>query len=118
MAKRKTKERAGASAIMAGVRDLRKMLDDGAAPADRLTIRIAEVADPGVYSPAKVLAVRNAVGASQAKFAAMVGVSTVLVGSWENGVREPSPLARRMLDIVSADPAGFVAAVVRHSAGA
>ena len=65
--------------------------------------------DPGEYPPAAVKTLRNAMAMSQATFAQVIGVSRILVQSWERGVREPSPLARRLLDTISADPATWLA---------
>ena len=54
---------------------------------------------------------------SQAVFAKVMGVSTELVQHWEQGIREPSGIARRLLDRVNADPAAFLAGIVRRVAG-
>jgi len=40
---------------------------------------------------------------SQAVFAEFLGVSAIPVQGWERGVRTPSPLACRLLDIISKD---------------
>jgi DNA-binding transcriptional regulator YiaG len=50
-------------------------------------------------------------GVSQAVFARLLGVSVVLVKSWEAGTREPSPLARRLLDTIRANPPAWLATV-------
>jgi DNA-binding transcriptional regulator YiaG len=47
----------------------------------------------------------------------MVGVSRILVQSWERGVRKSSPLARRLLDIVSDDPKTWAAKIIQRKAG-
>ena len=65
--------------------------------------------DPGEYPPAAVRKLRDALGMSQATFAQVIGVSRILVQSWERGVREPSPLACRLLDTISADPFAWLA---------
>jgi DNA-binding transcriptional regulator YiaG len=65
--------------------------------------------DPGKYPPAAVKKLRGAMGMSQATFAQVIGVSRILVQSWERGVREPSPLARRLLDTISANPSTWLA---------
>jgi putative transcriptional regulator len=65
--------------------------------------------DPGEYPPAAVKKLRDAMGMSQATFAQVIGVSRILVQSWERGVREPSPLACRLLDTISADPPAWLA---------
>ena len=68
-------------------------------------VRVAFVAPkPGMYPPDRVRRLRAAMGMSQATFAQVIGVSRILVQSWERGVRIPSPLAARLLDTISADP--------------
>lgn len=68
-------------------------------------VRVAFVAPkPGKYPPGKVRRLREAMGMSQATFAQVIGVSRILVQSWERGMRIPSPLAARLLDTISADP--------------
>jgi putative transcriptional regulator len=71
---------------------------------NRFTVRTIRVAEPGVYRPNTVRAVRKELGVSQAVFAQLLGVSQVLVRSWERGVREPAPIARRLLDVIRNDP--------------
>ena len=41
----------------------------------------------------------------------LLGVSLVLVKSWERGAREPSLMARRLLDTIKAEPSRWLAAV-------
>jgi putative transcriptional regulator len=54
---------------------------------------------------------RNALGVSQAVFAHLLGVSLILVKSWERGTRQPSLMARRLLDTIKADPARWLTTV-------
>ena len=70
----------------------------------RLTVRQVEVPDPSQYPPASVRRLRQELGVSQPVFARLMGVSTVLVQSWEQGQRIPSPMARRLLDEIRRDP--------------
>ncbi len=60
--------------------------------------------EPGDYPPAAVAELRKRLAVSQAIFARAMGVSCVLVQGWEQGVRKPSKLARRLLDTVTHDP--------------
>jgi putative transcriptional regulator len=60
--------------------------------------------EPGLYDAKRVRATREKLGVSQATFASIVGVSTILAQSWEQGVRVPSKLARRLLDEINRDP--------------
>jgi DNA-binding transcriptional regulator YiaG len=73
--------------------------------------------DPRLYSPTAVRKLRDAMGMSQATFAQVIGVSRILVQSWERGVREPSALARRLLDTISADPVAWLAGPAMQKAG-
>jgi putative transcriptional regulator len=53
---------------------------------------------PSLYPPARVRAVRELIGASQEVFAQWLAVSPMTIRSWEQGLRQPSPIARRFLD--------------------
>jgi DNA-binding XRE family transcriptional regulator len=72
-------------------------------------IRARSIPGPGKHSPAAVRKLRLSLGISQPVFAELIGVSGILVQSWERGVRKPSPLARRLLDTISRDPGGWLA---------
>jgi DNA-binding transcriptional regulator YiaG len=75
-------------------------------------VRVAYRApEPGKYPPAAVRRLRDAMGMSQATFAEVLGVSRILVQSWERGVRVPSPLAARLLDTISVDPVAWLASL-------
>jgi DNA-binding transcriptional regulator YiaG len=82
--------------------------------AGRVTVREVEIRDPAGYGPEQVRALRAELGVSVAVFARLVGVTAAQVEHWEQGRREPSPLARRLLDRIAADPAGYFAALVRR----
>jgi len=101
---RKAKGTAAGRAILSGLTELAETLEAGHPESARFTTRTVEVAGPGEYDAAAVRATRERIGASQGVFARMVGVSRVLVQSWEQGTRTPSPLARRLLDAMNADP--------------
>jgi DNA-binding transcriptional regulator YiaG len=77
-----------------------------------VTIREVEIAEPGRYRPADVKALRRAMGASQRVFAETLGVSKELAAQWEYGIRQPAPLARRLMDKVKDDPAGFMSTLL------
>jgi putative transcriptional regulator len=71
----------------------------------RLTVRRVELpADPTRYDGKRVRATREKLNMSQAVFARLMGVSTVLSQSWEQGTRKPSKLACRLLDEINANP--------------
>jgi DNA-binding transcriptional regulator YiaG len=115
----KSKSRSpGVAALMESVAELQKFVDRGMTTEDIKRhyrryhpdrIRTVSIPGPGKHSPASVRKLRAALGMSQRVFAELIGVSGILVQSWERGVRDPSPLARRLLDTISRDPAGWLA---------
>ena len=52
----------------------------------------------------EVKTIRDRLGVSQEKFAALLGVSKRTVENWEQGRRHPTGAARSLLRIVEADP--------------
>jgi putative transcriptional regulator len=114
----KTKSRAPrvADEIMAGMRELERMMDEGKSPEELFTVRTVEVPEPRVYRANQVRGLRGSLGVSQAVFARLLGVSVVLVKSWESGAREPSCMARRLLDTIKADPPRWLATLKEMSA--
>lgn len=90
--------------------ELQAIMKRGESPTGngRLTVRRIEVAEPGLYDAKAVKEVREELNVSQAVFARLLGVSPVLVRSWERGARSPAPIARRLLDRVSENPAPFL----------
>jgi putative transcriptional regulator len=113
MAKQKKYSSEFARDIANGLREIRECLEAGVPLEERFLVRKVEIPEPGRYDPKAVRALREKLGVSQAIFARMLGVSKVLAESWEQGKRQPSPLARRLLDTVRADPAAWVATVQR-----
>jgi putative transcriptional regulator len=78
-------------------------------------IHRVEIPDPCEYRPRDVRALRDAVGVTQRLFARLVGVSPELVEHWEQGVRKPSPLARRLMDKIKEDPAHYLSSLVKRT---
>ena len=77
-------------------------------------IRTVCIPGPGKHSPASVRRLRASLGMSQSVFAELIGVSCILVQSWElTRVRTPSTLARRLLDTISDDPVRWLASLGR-----
>jgi DNA-binding transcriptional regulator YiaG len=71
----------------------------------KLTVRtLCPPPPPTAYDAHAVRTARERLGVSQAIFAAIMGVSTVLVQSWEQGVLKPSRMACRLLDEITANP--------------
>jgi DNA-binding transcriptional regulator YiaG len=74
----------------------------------KYTVRqVRVIPEPSLYPPARVRAVRELIGASQEVFAQLLAVSPMTVRSWEQGVRYPSPIARRFLDEIEMAPGHF-----------
>ncbi len=60
--------------------------------------RVHEFVDPDVK------AIRDRIGFSQSKFAALIGVSLRTIQNWEQGHRHPTGPAKVLLKLVHADP--------------
>jgi putative transcriptional regulator len=83
-------------------------LEAGAPMASKYTVRTVRVIpEPSPYPPARVRAVRELIGASQEVFAQLLAVSPMTIRSWEQGLRQPSPIARRFLDEIEMAPGHF-----------
>lgn len=95
--------------VLAGMRAVNAALRAGGLPAveKKLTARrLKRAALPSVPAdPAAVVGVRATVGASQAAFAALLGVSVGAVRGWEKGTKRPSRMAARFLGEIRGDPA-------------
>jgi len=100
-----------ADEIMAGMRELQAMLDQGKTPEQMFTVKTIAVPAPTIFRAGQIRALRESLGVSQAVFAHLLGVSVILVKSWERGAREPNPMARRLLDTIQADPSRWLASV-------
>lgn len=112
--KKKNPKTRVADEIMAGMRELERMIDQGKTPEQMFTVKTIEIPNPHLYHARQIRQLRHSLGVSQAVFAHLLGISVVLVKSWEQGVREPSLLARRLLDTIKADPSRWLA-IVRAS---
>jgi putative transcriptional regulator len=100
--------RRAADDIMHGLRELAQAIKDGVPLEQRFTVRTVSIPEPRQYTPAAVKRLRDELGMSQMAFAELLGVSRIWVQGWERGVRQPSPLARRLLDTIRADPASWL----------
>jgi DNA-binding transcriptional regulator YiaG len=98
-----------AERIKDALQELNDALASGRPLGERMTVRTVEIAEPGKYLAKDVRRIRDRLAVSQAVFARLVGVSVELVEHWEQGVVAPRLLARRMLDEINRDPAGFLA---------
>lgn len=114
MSKNKDSER-GARIVKA----LNRFADDlqSSAPGEsKFTVRqVRVIPQPSSYPPARVRAVRDRIGASQEVFAQLLAVSPMTVRSWEQGLRQPSPIARRFLDEIEMSPEHFQGRILAAS---
>ena len=105
------KDRRAANDIMNGLRELAGAIKEGVPLKERFTVRTASIPEPGSYSPAAIKKLRAQLEMSQGVFAELLGVSRVWVQGWERGVRQPSPLARRLLDTIRANPSAWLESI-------
>jgi len=99
--------------ITEALTELHDALRSGRPLEEQLTVRTVEIAAPRLYSAKDVRRMRHRLAVSQAVFARLIGVSVQLVEHWEQGVANPRPLARRLLDEIDRDPDSFL---TRHIA--
>lgn len=63
-----------------------------------------------------VRALRRSYGLSQARFAAMMGISTATLRNWEQGRRRPEGSARVLLEVVARHPEAVLDTVRQRAA--
>ena len=90
--------------IMAGMRELERMMDQGKTPKELFTVKTVEVPDPSGYRPRQIQDLRASLGVSQAVFARLLNVAKVTAISWERGRRKPTGAALRLLDLARKEP--------------
>lgn len=70
-----------------------------------LTLKTFTVPDPPpTYTAARVRRVRKSLHMSQGAFLHVLNVSTKTVQSWEQGLREPTRAAQRLLEVLEKKP--------------
>lgn len=70
-----------------------------------LTLVTTELpAPPPETEPKKIVSLRKAYKMSQAVFAGVLNVSVKTIQSWEQGIREPSDSALRLLEVIQIQP--------------
>ena len=95
----RTHKRSVGERVIKGLADFSAALESGEDLSKRFTVRTARILpQPRVFMPKDIIALRNQIGASQAKFAEIVGASVITIQSWEQGQRKPTPMARRLLE--------------------
>jgi len=63
------------------------------------------------YSTLDVKAIRERLGLSQSRFAALMGVSSRTLQNWEQGRREPEGPAKALLRVVDREPKAVLQAL-------
>ena len=77
----------------------------------KATLRTTELPRPpteDVSQPSRITDIRRQLNVSQSVFAMMLNVSPMTAKSWENGRRQPSGPARRLLEIAESHPRLFM----------
>jgi putative transcriptional regulator len=91
--------------ILEALEEVRDALNSGEALERRFTVRSYRFDFAARdYGADDVRSVRQLLGLSQPLFADFLGVDASTVRSWEQGTRPPSPIARRFMDEVAANP--------------
>jgi putative transcriptional regulator len=101
--------------IIAGLTSLRDVLRSGDALEKHFTSRTLSIVKPETFSRERVKRLRKTLRVSQSLFAQLLGVSTVLVQSWEQGLRKPSQIACRLMVEIEREPVAYIR---RHLKGA
>lgn len=115
MSKRKTRSdhtTAAGQKILRGLVEIRDALASG--DMSKLTIRTVRIPEPTHYRAEEIKALRASLDVSQAVFAELVAVSPALVAQWESGIRQPAPIARRLLDKMRENPDMFLSSLIKR----
>ncbi len=104
-------EPSAADDIISGLREVIALKRAGVDPATRHPSRTYSIPEPTAWTPARVRDLRGRLRIAQAAFARLLGVSTILAQSWEQGKRTPAPMAARLLDTIDRDPTAWLAAI-------
>ncbi|HEY2588106.1 MAG TPA: hypothetical protein VGI81_20350 [Tepidisphaeraceae bacterium] len=97
--------------LTAGMQAIERMIAGGKQPNELFTARTIEIPNPSEYAPRDIRALCDSLHVSQAIFAKLLGASRILVQKWEAGDNTPSPMARRLMDTIKANPPAWLAAV-------
>jgi len=79
----------------------------------KMTARRVDVVPPPEFGDLDIQRVRERLGVSQTVFADLLGASPSTVRAWERGARQPSEMARRLLELAEREPEAFETALVR-----
>lgn len=114
MTRRKTKKTPIGPRLIASLKEVLAGLESGEPLEKVFTVRTVEVAEPGNYDAKRIRSLRTRLGASQAIFAKLLGVSVELLQNWEQSLSQPRPIARRLLDEISRDPEAYAARTMKR----
>jgi putative transcriptional regulator len=105
--KRRKRSNPAVAEMIAGLKDLVETMKAGGMAAVEKKFRVTRYKPlgPPATTAAQVVAVRDALGVSQAVFAAWLGVSASTVQGWEQGVNPPAGAAARLIAEIRHDPA-------------
>ena len=96
--------------VLASLKDFAERV----AKEETITVRTVRLdLEPAKFTARDVKRLRKSLGVSQAVFAKLLAVSAKLVQHWERGERQPSPLARRLMDEVRDDPNRWIGKIMR-----
>lgn len=102
MAQNNRKKRRLGAEIVQGLTELCDVVAQGECLDAKFTVRTVELKlEPTLYDAHDVREIRRSLNVSQAVFAEILATSVECVESWEQGLRTPPPMARRLLDLVS-----------------
>jgi DNA-binding transcriptional regulator YiaG len=90
----------------------RGMLPDVRTTSAKVTVRSVDVVPPPKYGELDIQDIRRRLGVSQTVFAHLLGASPATVRAWERGAREPSDMARRLLELLERRPEAFAEVLV------
>ena len=96
--------------MITDLKGLNEFLEKGGKLGEKYTVRtVYDNFAPREYTPAMVRRTREVLNASQTVFARVIAVSPKTVQAWERGDSIPSPVCRRLLDVVNANPQEWLA---------
>lgn len=94
--------------IVQGLQSFADALESGQDITKRFTChKVVLDLQPTPYKPELVKTTRKVLGMSQTLFARFLGVSPGTVRAWEQGAKQPQPIACRFMDEIRHDPARF-----------
>lgn len=93
-----------AAEVLEGLSELTTALRNRRPLREKFTVRTVElVVDPQAMDAREIRTLRQHLGASQAVFAAVLGVSPASVQAWEQGRRVPAEASLRMMQMFKDD---------------